>query len=212
MLTQNKYSVMASGNTYLVHNRKRYLQKQVSESDLRKWFTNSLKRIDKNKHIVVFDIDETLFLNNDDNDKVKPNHVVLTFCKKCIKQGIPVYLITARRDSDENRAWTKGQLKTVGLHEESSARPGYKKLYMRPASYRSTHLISKFKKCCRKRIAQKEGKLIYVNVGDQWSDVFEFPNEKEFDNLVEADNRSYFIIQPVNEEYLMYSVKLRGDR
>ncbi|HAT1849087.1 TPA: acid phosphatase [Legionella pneumophila] len=135
-----------------------------------------------NKHpqklAIVLDIDETSLSNYDkmvkrdftgskeqihkeilaaNSPAIKP---MLTLYKNALKQGIKVFFVTGRQESERDATRT------------NLIKAGYTKwagLYLRPNGYSSSSIIP-FKSKAREMIAKK-GYTIIVSIGDQYSDI-----------------------------------------
>ena len=117
--------------------------------------------------VVVIDIDSTLLFNQDNAPcRGVVNRYVKRLYDTAVALDIPVFIVTARADSSDGRAFTLQQLACLGIKHFTT-------LYMRPAVAGSSVMnISYFKKECRKHIVRMTNKRIALNVGDQWSDLF----------------------------------------
>ncbi|BCZ98353.1 TPA: acid phosphatase [Legionella pneumophila subsp. pneumophila] len=135
-----------------------------------------------NKHpqklAIVLDIDETSLSNYDkmvkrdftgskeqihkeilaaNSPAIKP---MLTLYKNALKQGIKVFFVTGRQESERDATRT------------NLIKAGYTKwagLYLRPNGYSSSSIIP-FKSKAREMIAKK-GYTIIASIGDQYSDI-----------------------------------------
>lgn len=118
---------------------------------------------------IVLDIDQTIVRNN--GTAIAP---VIKFAKRVHKAGYKIYLVTARPDWPENRLWTVGQLKKLGI--EDARRPHarssilYHGLFMMPQKIYNSNAsnFSKYKYVCRIKHIKEN---ILINVGDQWDDL-----------------------------------------
>jgi hydroxymethylpyrimidine pyrophosphatase-like HAD family hydrolase len=120
-----------------------------------------------NDAVVVFDIDSTLLFNQ---GNAPCGGVVNRYVKRlydtAVALDMPIFIVTAREDSSDGRAFTLDQLACLGIKH-------FRRLYMRPTfAGSSVKNISIFKKECRKLIVHETNKRIALNVGDQWSDLF----------------------------------------
>ena len=158
-----------------------------------------LKAVDPSKSAVVFDIDETILINDPKIDAcyhARPNPGMMKIYKLCLRLQIAVYFVTARRLSNDNYDWTTKQLQCVGAGK-------YVELHMCPESYRvSASKISEFKKRARARITRKSGRQIVLNAGDQWTDMLHMSSSQEVNAFISKDNRSYWLFQPLDREVL----------
>lgn len=163
-----------------------------------------LKGVDPSTSAVVFDIDETILINDPKIDAcyhARPNLGMLKIYRLCLKLQIAVYFVTARRLSDDNYEWTTKQLQCIGAGK-------YAELHMCPESYRASPAkISEFKKKARARITRKSGRRIVLNAGDQWTDTLQMSSSKECNAFIQKDNKSYWLFQPIDRE-VMWQLKL----
>ncbi len=173
--------------------------KYTNFKNLEKPLTDIIKSADPDTSAVVFDIDETILLNDPKVDacwNARPNPSIMKIYRLCIRLNVAVYFVTARRLSDSNYEWTTQQLQCVGAGK-------YAELHMCPESYRvSSSKISEFKKRARARIAKKSGRQIILNSGDQWTDTVQMSSNSEVTAFVEKDNKSYWLFQPIDREVL----------
>lgn len=151
------------------------------------------------KAAVVFDIDETILINDPKIDAcyhARPNPGMMKIYKLCLRLQIAVYFVTARRLSDDNYDWTTKQLQCIGAGK-------YAELHMCPESYRASPAkISEFKKRARDRIIRKSGRNIILNAGDQWTDTLQMSCTKEVNAFMAKDNKSYWLFQPIDRQVL----------
>ncbi|HAT2146997.1 TPA: acid phosphatase [Legionella pneumophila] len=135
-----------------------------------------------NKHpqklAIVLDIDETSLSNYDkmvkrdftgskeqihkeilaaNSPAIKP---MLTLYKNALKQGIKVFFVTGRQESERDA--TRANLIKAGYTKWAG-------LYLRPNGYSSSSIIP-FKSKAREMIAKK-GYTIIASIGDQYSDI-----------------------------------------
>lgn len=172
--------------------------------NLEKPVVNILRSVNPDTSAVVFDIDETILINDSKVDacwNARPNPGIMKIYRLCLRLNIAVYFVTARRLSDSNYEWTTKQLQCVGAGI-------YAELHMCPESYRvSPAKISEFKKRARARIVRKSGRQIVLNAGDQWTDTLQMSNRKECNAFNEKDSKSYWLFQPIDRE-VMWQLKL----
>jgi phosphoglycolate phosphatase-like HAD superfamily hydrolase len=111
---------------------------------------------DKDKKCVaVFDLDETVLKNTDAGTRTFPN--IRNFINTLRRRGVTIVFITARRESSRQETIkTLTKLKLVG------------QLVMRPDDAGKS---SNVKAAQRKQIAEKAGCSLFLNVGDQLSDI-----------------------------------------
>jgi predicted secreted acid phosphatase len=110
----------------------------------------------------VFDIDETLILNvEDDGYKVhRPVYDVVQFLRK---HQVPIFVVTARRKSEASAVYAMEQLYTFYKDE-------FDGLYMVNKEHDEDDSASIFKFRSRQRVMDK-GYTIVLNAGDNWSDL-----------------------------------------
>ena len=82
-------------------------------------------------------------------------------------RGLDMYIVTARKKSKWARGYLEAQLRAHGYDPAK-----FSKMYMLPREYRNNMSASRFKLHARRRITQKHGGRILLNVGDQVSDMF----------------------------------------
>lgn len=126
------------------------------------------------KPCVVLDIDGTILLN-----KGNRSFSVLAFSDfggVCEKNKITIFAVTARPDTESNRAWTRRQLKKCGIEIPDD------RLYMRGEGQEYTS----YKLSKREEIRDK-GYTILVSCGDQFGDFTrEAPENVSDDTIVLA--------------------------
>lgn len=173
--------------------------KYTNFKHLEKQLVEILKCVNPDTSAVVFDIDETILLNDSKVDacwNARPNPGIMKIYRLCLRLNIAVYFVTARRLSDSNYEWTTKQLQCVGAGK-------YAELHMCPESYRASPAkISEFKKRARARIVRRSGRNIVLNAGDQWTDTLQFSTVKEVNAFMKTDNKSYWLFQPIDREVL----------
>jgi len=110
------------------------------------------------KKCVVLDIDGTCLLNGKNGETRCVLHL-RTLVEACRQSNISIVYVTARPDSEDNRAHTERQLTRCGI-------ACHDKLYMMPprAEY------SRYKWRARQQVIE-EGYTILLSMGDQWADV-----------------------------------------
>ena len=109
----------------------------------------------------VFDIDETLILNleNDGFTVHEPVKRVYDFLQA---RGVAIFIVTARRKSEASADYAQEQIFKFYR--------GWKKLYMVNKKHNDDDSASIFKFECRQRIID-DGYTIILNCGDNWSDL-----------------------------------------
>ena len=125
-------------------------------------------RLQINNACVVFDIDDTLV--DDDEQRIES---ICSVYHHCIRNCIPVFLVTARPDGRSNRCETKRML-------ERNKISGYSRLYMMPQKMQTREHtwqnISRFKYTARQHISQHH--FIVCCFGDMWTDHLLLPVHK----------------------------------
>jgi predicted secreted acid phosphatase len=129
----------------------------------------------KNNHptqklAVVFDLDFTvIFYDND--DKPCTNKSVFKFYKNLINLNIAIFFITARPSYQNNRLWTKNELKELGYDK-------YKSLKMMKIDSVNNDINKSLSKFNYRTIISKTYTII-LNIGDNFSDLMlQFPYVK----------------------------------
>ena len=116
--------------------------------------------------LAIFDVDETLLLNHPTNDdKVAANPPIKRLHDWLKRQGVKIFVVTARRKGRWSRAFVDKQLKAIGYPAPQSVEMVNKEHDQQPSA-------SRFKLNARERIAAKTGGRIILNAGDQASDMF----------------------------------------
>lgn len=147
------------------------------------------KKYPNKKIVLVFDIDDTL-LTEVNEQQYKPLEHVKGLLSECRERfGAKVYIITAREDDPEGevKRWTARQLEQIGL----SAGDHYEDLFLIDGKMRANKgLVSQAKDNIRRHISsQLEKERITLSIGDQWTDMVRFNKEKDvprFDSMVSA--------------------------
>lgn len=112
----------------------------------------------------IFDIDETLLRNRDD-DRVTVQSAGRRMYEWAAANGVAIYLVTARRKSPNAFEYAKKQLSELG-YDLSAVR----KVYMVNQEYdEDEDAGARFKRTVRKRLAQTHS--IVLNAGDRWGDI-----------------------------------------
>jgi predicted secreted acid phosphatase len=194
----------ATPRTLVVNGERFEHIKFTNFKNLEKPLTDILRSVNPSNSAVVFDIDETILINDPKIDAcyhARPNPGIMKIYRLCLRLQIAVYFVTARRLSDENYEWTTKQLQCIGAGK-------YAELHMCPESYRvSAAKISEFKKRARARIMRKSKRQIVLNAGDQWTDTLQMSSIKECNAFIEKDNKSYWLFQPIDRE-VVWQLKL----
>lgn len=134
-----------------------------------RWVTKYLKAMTAahtGKGCVVLDIDGTM-MTRGPRDGVKCHRSIVGLFHTARQLKLPVFIITARPASVENREYTLQELERCGI-----SRKEIKTLYMMPnARWENDPNFSDWKATKRETIAHTYGYKVLVNVGDQWSDM-----------------------------------------
>lgn len=148
---------------------------------------------------VIFDIDETLLRNRED-DRVSVQPVGKRMYEWAARNGIDVFLLTARRKSPDAFAYAKKQLSKLG-YDLSPVR----KMYMVSRDYdQYDDAGARFKQTIRKRISETHS--IVLNAGDKWGDVT--LSEQQPDNAPDdARDNLYMGVVSGGEPGLLQSIK-----
>ena len=132
---------------------------------LEDYHADDSRTVGKNAPAVVFDADETLLLNHEDDDSgmFAPNGGVVALYNQARDLGIPAYVVTARRKSPWAASYLRRQLSRIGVDD-------VERVYMVNRAYDDDESASRFKMDARRRIRDHHGHRILLNVGDQVSD------------------------------------------
>ena len=157
---------------------------------------------------VVFDVDETCLLNHR-NEETHPDHFavnpeVKSFYDWLVERDVDVYIVTARRKSDWSHKYLTAQLESLGY-------TNIKRHYMVTKPYDADPSASRFKRDARRRITEKHGSRVILNVGDQASDLFLVdPYSPTNGRLAQTlDPTRYYGFAP-NDGVSMVAIKLRS--
>lgn len=150
-----------------------------------------------------FDIDETLLRNSEYYGRESEDEYSVQKCGKmlygyCAKNNIAIFLVTARRKSNQAKEYVKRQLSDLGYDLSK-----VKGLYM--TSMEFDHLEdagAAFKKEARAKIC--ENYTIIINAGDRWTDVASDEAARELEKNHESN--IYIGIVP-NENGIVQGVK-----
>ena len=141
------------------------------------------RRLEDARVCVVFDIDETLIDANEDEIQS-----IARVYHHCVRVGVPVFLVTARPESDGNREYTESMLQSRGFGV-------YERLYMMPEHLETAELISRFKTASREHIARTH--TICACVGDQPTDHFLLPDDasmmRRLEESIDDDSCAVFV-------------------
>jgi hypothetical protein len=165
-----------------------------------------LESLNPKKVCIVFDIDGTLLFNHESYKTTfgaKVNAGVKKLYDKAVQLDIPVYLVTARPDSTENREETLKQLGALGYHK-------FYGLIMCPPEVRSFTGVASFKEQARQHIVDKIGRVIAQNWGDQWTDHLASASSTLLDELTLKFNKNYEFLES-QEPNVMFAGKLPSE-
>jgi hypothetical protein len=157
----------------------------------------------KGKLAVVFDIDDTLI--RDRSPRFVLNPTVVQLHERLVELGAHVHLVTARANDAETLAWTRDQLKEMGIR-------GYTGLHLAPESRRGSMTdVSHWKMETRRSIARKVGAPIVLTVGDQWGDMVTLSDDADIDALdaTFAPDKPWKVVRP-NDGVSLWGLKLRA--
>lgn len=145
------------------------------------------------KKCVIFDIDETLLKNGDDDQfTIQPcGEKIFNFCKW---RGIQIILLTARRKSDDSMRYAKEQLRALGYDVSDCL------LHMTNKEHDDDDddFAGNFKKHIRDSIC--ENYTVLCNAGDRWSDVLDENYGKKYDRSL------YYAIKPPQDK-IVFALK-----
>ena len=115
---------------------------------------------------VVFDVDETLILNQPGDDEgFKPHPVGKALYQFAAKRAVPAFIVTARGKSQWGRRYLEKQLRRAGYDLSN-----VKGVYMQPKGFHGMEDGgAAFKRQARARIGETH--TIVLNAGDRWGDV-----------------------------------------
>lgn len=158
--------------------------------------------------VVVLDIDATVLRNA---DEVEPCRGVVVEAGRHIYDrardlGLEVHLVTARLARPDVRRFTERQLHCLGYRDFAS-------LAMRPPEVRSGPAISAYKRRARRGVANRTGKSIVVNVGDQWFDLVRYRDVERRASLEAATSHMPFVLfsNQDDEPRVRWHLKLPGE-
>jgi predicted secreted acid phosphatase len=150
--------------------------------------------------LVVFDIDETLVLENSE-----PLPEVIQLLKRLRSLDCRIFLVTARHPSA--RDYTVKELTSVGLTPDL-----YDDLALCPAKFRtSMNFVGDWKKSQRQAIANRFHMPVLLTVGDQWTDLTNVGSLQEMNRLDEAHGTEHtpWILVRLEDGIGFYGLKLR---
>lgn len=151
------------------------------------------------KRAAIFDIDETLLKNGEYYGKSEDDYAVQPCGKMlfnwCVKNGVTIFLVTARAKSDRARDYAVEQLDKLGYDVKKNV----KGLYMTSSEYdEEDDAGASFKAEARKKIL-KEGYTVVMNCGDRWTDLVDPEDEEQCEELEED---MYIGIKPKDPQIL----------
>lgn len=117
---------------------------------------------------VVFDIDDTVIRGS--GRFTTPHEIGMEILRLAKMNSIPVYYVTARVESPENRLNTIEDLSRVGIVSPQT-------VFMRPATVTTWKGISETKSACRRWIKTKTNGNCLMSIGDQWTDLLVLSEE-----------------------------------
>ena len=156
---------------------------------------------------VVFDIDATLLFNDarDTPCLSRRNLPITRLYDVALELQVPIFLVTARANTTEGRAFTYDQLKCLGMDQFTG-------MYMRPPiTGTSVKNISIYKKECRKLITRLTGRRITLNIGDQWSDLFVCDNSARLQQLNSVYGNVNVLFESPSYAFSDWSFKLQEE-
>jgi hypothetical protein len=106
----------------------------------------------------VIDIDGTI-LHQDPSGKFWKSPWIINLCKAFTLCDIPIFAVTARADTPENRRWTERQLSRCGIQ--------YEELFMRD---KEDDDYGKQKLVARDHIRKSRNRYVLVTIGDRTTD------------------------------------------
>lgn len=114
----------------------------------------------------VFDIDETLLINEEGTNLFRANKPVLKAARELHKAGCTIFAVTARSESPATEIYARNQLKKLDC-------PPIERIYAFPPEREVEGTASQFKWDARKSIGETH--TVLLNTGDQCSDMFLMP-------------------------------------
>jgi predicted secreted acid phosphatase len=123
---------------------------------------------------VVFDIDDTVLHGH--GRMTQPHNIGMAILREVKKRNIPVYYVTARPESPENRLATYEDLARVGILLPYT-------MFMRPPHVNNWEKISKFKADSRKLVEGETKGNCLMTIGDQWTDLLVFEDVDDRDEM-----------------------------
>lgn len=152
---------------------------------------------------VVFDIDDTVLHGY--GPATKPHDIGMSILREAKNRNIPVYYVTARPESPQNRLATYEDLERVGIIPHSST------VFMRPPHANTWPKISQFKTNSRKWVEDNFDQNIQGNclmtIGDQWTDLMSFTDELDRDEMDMIFGRYYVLFRLPNKR--QWGLKLK---
>lgn len=180
-----------------------YLLQNTSLDYVARAAEDLIKAVDANKYMLVFDIDATLLAN--ENNEPCHAHLIQPIKRiydLALQMALPIFLVTARAETVDGRAFTTAQLECLGLRN-------YAGLHMRPPVHTpNVSNISIYKMECRRQLVRDTGRFIFMNLGDQWSDHLVCTQAKmdTLDNYYTTNN--VLFTPSVMDAYSTWSLKI----
>lgn len=146
---------------------------------------------------VVFDIDDTLRLARSG----EPLAQAVKLLQDCSRNGVAVFLVTARSEDRKVRELTRTHLEQIDIPATLYAR-----LYlMDRARYRlDDHGVSCYKRDCRDEIRREHGRTVIANVGDNMTDHVCYPLSSKYRALHDMSKHDVIIF--INNEEADFNV------
>jgi hypothetical protein len=145
--------------------------------------------------VVVFDIDETLFINVE-VDKIARHPLGESLYKIAESLGRKIVLVTAREGDPSSRKYLLNQLKQMKFEN-------FDMIFMQPQSAEST---AAYKYEARQIIKKKFNRII-LNVGDQLGDHFEQADQQEQLLMTVLHPKTYYVLK-IEDDPSELSLKL----
>ena len=173
------------------------------ENELERFVIGTLRdhSIRSKEYAIVFDIDETLMIEHPKKENLfRANTPVVAMYREAQRLGYAIYLITARPKSTDGLKYTTKQLDKLNLKDHET-------IYFKNKIYEADASSSRFKRDARRRIFEKHGKKVLLNIGDQWSDHLLCPpfGKNPFSR---RSKNVFYVIQDPDDAFM--SVKLKN--
>jgi hypothetical protein len=150
---------------------------------------------------VVFDIDDTVIRGS--GSWTTPHEIGMQILRTAKMNSIPVYYVTAREESPENRLNTIEDLSRVGIVSPQT-------VFMRPPGVNTWQGISENKSACRKWIRSKTNGHCLMSIGDQWTDLL-VVSEEGRNELDLRFGRDYVLFEYISRRAWGLKLKDRYD-